>query len=87
LQFLQRDKHAPLPLLPQKNVNLAPKKWEPRDQPLPGSFPKKDPGYEVASDTGKIGGIQGDTSTILSNMAANWGMIIINYTGSYQIFK
>jgi hypothetical protein len=21
--------------------------WEPRDQPLPGSFPKKDPGYEV----------------------------------------
>jgi hypothetical protein len=34
MQFLQRDKHAPLPLLPQKNVNL-------------GSFPKKDPGYEV----------------------------------------
>ena len=29
LQFLQRDKHAPLRLLPQKNVNLAPKKWEP----------------------------------------------------------
>ena len=49
MQFLQRDKHVPLPLLPQKNVNLAPKKWEPCDQPLPaGSFPKKDPGYEVA---------------------------------------
>jgi hypothetical protein len=23
--------------------------WEPRDQPLPVSFPKKDPGYEVVS--------------------------------------
>jgi hypothetical protein len=25
---------------------------EARDQPLPGSFPKKDPGYEVAINSG-----------------------------------
>ena len=25
-----------------------PRFWESRDQPTPGSFPKKDPGYEVA---------------------------------------
>ena len=27
---------------------LSPRFWETRDQPIPGSFPKKDPGYEVA---------------------------------------
>ena len=26
---------------------LSPRFWETRDQPIPGSFPKKDPGYEV----------------------------------------
>ena len=28
---------------------LSPRFWETRDQPIPGSFPKKDPGYEVGA--------------------------------------
>ena len=31
-----------------------PRFWESRDQPTPGSFPKKDPGYEVPKAARKV---------------------------------
>jgi hypothetical protein len=41
--------------------------WDPRDQPLQGSFPKKDPGYEVASRHDFIRKLQISKSFVLIN--------------------
>ena len=34
---------------PKRLCVLLPRFWASRDQPIPGSFPKKDPGYEVVT--------------------------------------
>ena len=39
---------------PNRLFVLLPRFWASRDQPIPGSFPKKDPGYEVELLEGKL---------------------------------